>query len=134
MKYCVFDIETNGLIDEVTKIHCLSYAIYTDNILIRAGCITNIEDIPSFIKEQNILVGHNIIRYDVPVLEKILGIKITSRLIDTLALSWYLYPSRVKHGLEGFGEEFGVLKPVIKDWSNLSIEEWLFIGIVVALL
>lgn len=125
MRYTVLDIETDGLIDEVTKIHCLSYAIYVDNILIDKGALRNYYEISNFIMEQKILVGHNIIRYDIPVLEKILGIKITARLIDTLALSWYLYPNRIKHGLESFGEEFGVLKPVINDWTNLSVEEYI---------
>lgn len=125
MRYAVLDIETDGLIDEVTKIHCLSYAIYIDNVLIERGSLRSYNEIINFILLQGILVGHNIIRYDIPVLEKILGIKITARLIDTLALSWYLYPSRIKHGLEGFGEEFGVLKPVINDWTNLSVEEYI---------
>ena len=45
--------------------------------------------------------------------------------MDTLALSWYLEPKRVRHGLEWWGEEFGVEKPVIDDWDNLEIGDYI---------
>ena len=122
--YTVFDIETNGLIETVSKIHCLSYQKYVGNELIQSGTITTINGIRQFLEENPVLVGHNIIRYDIPVLEKLLGIKITSRLIDTLALSWYLYPMKPKHGLEFWGDDLGVPKPPIEDWENLKLEDY----------
>lgn len=45
-------------------------------------------------------------------------------IIDTLALSWYLEPSRAKHGLEDYGVEFGVPKPKIYDWESLTQEDY----------
>lgn len=74
--------------------------------------------------EADILICHNLIRWDVPVYERLLGIKIKAKLIDTLALSWYLYPLRNKHGLESHGEDLGIAKPVITDWSNQTQEEY----------
>lgn len=73
---------------------------------------------------QPVLIGHNIQRYDIPNLERLLNIKIKARLIDTLALSWYLYPQRSLHGLESWGEDFNVKKPEVEDWDNLSYEEY----------
>ncbi len=70
------------------------------------------------------LVGHNIIRFDIPAIERVLDIKVTARLVDTLGLSWYLNHERPKHGLEGYGEDYGVPKPVIKDWNTLTPEEY----------
>ena len=64
------------------------------------------------------------IRFDIPAVEKVLGIKVKARLIDTLALSWYLHHDRMKHGLEGYGEDYGVPKPVIKDWNTLTPQEY----------
>lgn len=125
MRYAVFDIETDGLIDDVTRVHCLSYKIYDNIKLIEAKNLVNYNEILEFISTQEILVGHNIIRYDIPVLEKLLNTKIRARLIDTLAISWYLYPLRPKHGLESFGDEFGIPKPVISDWVNLTVEEYI---------
>ena len=120
MEY-VFDIECNGLNPD--KIHCAVIHSgdrdawkYRDNTsqLFFNQCV-----------EEDYLIGHNIIRYDIPVLERILGTKIKAKLVDTLALSWYLYPERNKHGLADWGVEFGIPKPVIDDWDNLSEAEYL---------
>src|SRR6187402_320449 len=126
MEYTVFDIEADELLDKVTIVHCLSYQTYSEGKQITDGSFTNYDDIRVFCKAQKILVGHNIIKYDMPVLRKLLGIDSDAILIDTLALSWYLYPMRKKHGLEVWGDELGVPKPVITDWKNLSIQEYIF--------
>lgn len=114
----IFDIEADGLSD-ATKIHVLSY---------REGGILksthNYGKMREVLLKAKILIGHNIILYDIPTIERILGIKIKAKLVDTLALSWYLYPKRNVHGLESWGEEFGVPKPKIDDWENLSPEEY----------
>lgn len=126
MKYTVFDIEADGLLDTITKIHCLSYHVYEGKKLLFSGTITDYAQMKSFIESQEILVGHNIIQYDVPALEKILSINNTARLIDTLGLSWYLSPIKgFLHGLEAWGERFGVPKPVIEDWENQTLEEYI---------
>ena len=116
----VFDVEANGLLDKATKIHCLSYT--TDGKHYQT--IFDYSDMRDLILSQHGLVGHNIIRYDVPLIEKILGIKIKSRLFDTLPMSWVLNYNRSKHGLESFGEDFGIPKPQIDDWYNLTNEEY----------
>ncbi len=124
MIYTVVDIETDGLLETVSKIHCLSYKKMEDGRELRRGTIVHPNRMIKFLQEQNIIVGHNITKYDIPVLEKLLQIKIKARLIDTLGLSWYLYPTRIKHGLEGWGEELGVPKPPILDWVNLTLSEY----------
>jgi hypothetical protein len=126
MRYTIFDIEADGLYDSVSKIHCLSASIYDKNVLIESVSFTNYHDIIDFLDKQVVLVGHNIIRYDLPVLKKILGYYPNKAvLIDTLALSWYLYPNRPEHGLEYWGDALGVAKPVVEDWQNSSIEEYI---------
>jgi DNA polymerase I-like protein with 3'-5' exonuclease and polymerase domains len=125
MNFTILDIETDGLLDEVSKIHCLSYCIINlEGIIIEQGSFTDYNDIIDFVTNCDNIVGHNIVTYDIPVLEKILNIKITCPLFDTLPLSWTLYPKREKHGLEVHGEDLGVPKPKIKDWKNLSIQEY----------
>ena len=116
----VFDVEANGLLDKATKIHCLSYTSDGKDY----KTIFDYSDMRDLILSQHGLVGHNIIRYDVPLIEKILGIKIKSRLFDTLPMSWVLNYNRSKHGLESFGEDFGIPKPQIDDWHNLTNEEY----------
>ena len=91
----------------------------------RIKSTTDYDEMRKFFKGADVLVGHNIYRWDIPVVERILGIKITSKIVDTLALSWYLYPDKGKHGLESWGEHFGIPKPEITDWDNLSIREYI---------
>ena len=116
----VFDIETDGLLNEMTKIHVLSYS--DDGKTIHHT--HDYDEMREFFATRKTIAGHNIIRFDAPAVEKILGIKIKSRMIDTLALSWYINHTRMKHGLEGYGEEYGVPKPVIKDWNTLTPQEY----------
>lgn len=78
-----------------------------------------------FFCKSKLLIGHNITRFDIPVVEKLLGIKVEAKIVDTLALSWYLEPKRTRHGLEQYGEEFGVPKPEIDDWEGLTTQEYI---------
>ena len=116
----VFDVEADGLLDEATKIHCLSYT--SDGI--KYDTLFRYNDMRKLVLSQKGLIGHNIVRYDVPLLEKILGINITARLFDTLPMSWVINYGRPKHGLDSFGEDFNIPKPKISDWLNLTREEY----------
>lgn len=122
----VFDIETNGLLEEVTKLHCLSYTKFTYEEIIEQKSITS-SQVLDFLEEnkEETLIGHNIVLYDIPVLEKLFNFKVENELYDTLWLSRYLYPKRTRHGLEEWGETFGIPKPKIEDWSNRSLEEYI---------
>tara|TARA_R110000782_G_scaffold35642_2_gene85122 strand:+ start:2426 stop:4492 length:2067 start_codon:yes stop_codon:yes gene_type:complete len=122
MKTCVFDIEADSL--NPTKIHCLVASIYSNDEW-RQKTTTDYDSMRSFLEGTNTIIGHNIARWDVPVLERLLGVKIGCKIIDTLALSWYLYPDRLKHGLADWGEYFGVPKPKVDDWENLPIETYI---------
>lgn len=113
----VFDVEADSL--NPTKIHCLTKQ--EEGV---ARTTSNYDNMRNLLSRDIILIGHNIIRWDIPHLERLLGIKVRAKLVDTLALSWYLEPKRVLHGLESYGEEFGVPKPPITDWENLTLEEY----------
>lgn len=115
----IVDVESDGLLEDATKIHCMAWTTPT-------GVVSTSEysEMVRVLTSAKTLVGHNIILYDIPLLERILGIKIKAQLIDTLALSWTLFPDRLIHGLESYGEEYGVPKPEINDWHNLSSEEY----------
>ena len=114
----VFDIETDGL--DPTLIHVLSWA--NDGGEVKSTY--DYDEMRHVLLNSETLCGHNIIRYDIPAVEKLLGIKVTARLIDTLGLSWYINHWKTKHGLAEYGVEYGVPKPVIDDWENLSPEEY----------
>lgn len=120
-------MEADGLLDEATKIHVLSY-----NMLGKTGNLSGekeSERIKKFfqyhIGTKTPIVMHNGITYDVPLAEKIYGIDLSElMLIDSLSLSWYLNTDRQIHGLDSFFADYGIAKPKIDDWENLSYEEY----------
>ena len=116
----IFDVEADGLLDKATKIHVLSYRTPEGNVV----STHDYDEMRSILSNADTLIGHNIIMYDIPLVEKLLGIEVKARLIDTLALSWYLNHSRNIHGLDSYGTEFGVPKPKITDWENLTPAEY----------
>lgn len=117
----IFDIECDSL--NATKIHCFSYC-NTGNATLHS--LTNYEDIISLLEKCDTLIGHNIVKFDIPVLEKLLNIKIKAQLIDTLGISWYLNPLQLKHGLEEWGNILGIEKPKIDNWETLGIEKYIY--------
>ena len=114
----VFDIETDGL--DATKIHVLSWEDDSGKI----KSTHDYDTMRTFFEQSDTLIGHNIIRFDIPVAEKVLDIKIKAKLVDTLALSWYVNHTKPKHGLETYGEYYNVKKPEVTDWVNLTQEEY----------
>ena len=66
--------------------------------------------------------GHNLIGYDLPVLERLWGLSVApERIVDTLVLSRLYDPSRPGgHSLKVWGELLGFPKGDHDDWSCLS--------------
>lgn len=68
-------------------------------------------------------IGHNLLGYDLPVLQSILGITIpVENVVDTLVVSKLLDYPRDGHSLEHYGEEFKFPKGNISDFSKYSEE------------
>lgn len=123
MNASIFDIEANGL--KPDKIWVLS--VYYQN---KEGkwckkSTSNYDEMRKYFLTPRTLVGHFIKMYDIPVVERILKIKIPkeSVIIDTCALSWALYPAKKLHGLEEWGEELGFAKVKIEDGEWFGIGE-----------
>ena len=143
----VFDLETNGLLHDLTRIHCL--AIYDSEI----------DEIETFNDEKNnkysitegisklavadTIVGHNIIGFDLPAISKLYHFfTTTARIVDTLLLSrlfhtnildidrkhkWRHMPLQLygRHSLESYGYRLGEYKGEFgktSDWSEWSQE------------
>lgn len=120
----IFDIETDGLLDDVSKIHCMSW-YDIDNHLGMIETTTSLQVMQDVMDRASTLIGHNIVCYDIPVLER-MGVKVGTHatLIDTLALSWNLMPNRKSHGLGAWGITIGNDKISIDDWQNLSEDDY----------
>ena len=64
------DLETNGLLDTVTKIHCIA-AKDIDTKEVHFFGPDRVEEGVRFLASADLLVFHNGIRYDIPVIEKL---------------------------------------------------------------
>lgn len=125
--YCS-DIEGDGLLDFISKIWCASFQ-ELDHYMNEKGkpfTVTTMEEVEAFFGDpDNILVMHNGVSFDKAAVEKVLKIKVEAEIIDTLFLSWYLYPKMLRHGLAVWGEELGIKKPDIDNWEDLTLEEYM---------
>lgn len=129
-KATVSDIEADNLLKDATLIHVLSYQMEGKESVKSINKKDQYERIRKFfqyhIDNKIPLVMHNGISYDVPLVEKILEMDLSElMLIDTLALSWYLNFDRKSHGLDTFHADYGIEKPKIDDWENLTFEDYL---------
>lgn len=125
----VADLEADALLDEATLIHILCCELQDGKTFdIQGEDHQRIQKFFQYHIDNGIpIVIHNGITYDIPLIEKLLGVDLSEvMLIDSLYVSWYLYFNRMKHGLDSFFEDFGIAKPKIDDWQNLTREEYTY--------
>lgn len=121
MREVVFDLETTGLAYECDKIHILSYT-YNGIDLVSTSDYAEMVDF--FSQEGTLFVAHNSVMFDMVVVNRILGVPLTyDKMVDTLALSWNLWPDRGSHGLASFQSASGVEKPKVDDWVDVTWEQ-----------
>lgn len=123
MRRCIFDLEADNLLRSVTKIYCLCYR-WEDETEVKR--ITDLGRIKAFFQQENVIfTGHNIVTYDLAVVEKLLGVSVPyQNCIDTLTLSWHLFEDRLQHGLESWGKDVGIEKVKVanEQWQEGNIE------------
>lgn len=120
--YIVLDIEANGL--KPTKLWCLVWS----NLDTGETHTLAAADIPRFwagVEEDPsiIVIGHNAISYDVPVLNRLCHRNVPlTRVIDTQVMSYLYHPKlrdeHGKHSLAAYGARFGIPK------VGIGIEQW----------
>ena len=121
MKQIVFDIEANGLNPDT--VWCIiAYEREAKEYIEWSGdTLPNFKD---WVKEQDELevIGHNIIGYDIPVLERLLKVDFSKcKVTDTLVMSRLAEPSRLGgHSLENWGQLLHQPKGEHSDWLNFS--------------
>lgn len=86
----VFDIETNGLMPEVDTIHCIVAQDVDTKEVFEFRPHETSEGL-ALLKSADELIGHNIISYDIPVIEHITGVSFDKAITDTLVMSRLIY-------------------------------------------
>lgn len=130
----IFDIETNGLLKETTKLHSL--VIYDTEKSRLISCTDNdyeggykLQYGLELLKEAAEIAGHNIVKFDLPALQKLYpDWDIKGKVFDTLLMSKLVYPDigetddknirkgsfpkslRGRYGLKAWGYRLGKLK------------------------
>jgi len=141
----VLDLESNGLLPVMDTIHCIVLRnVDTGNLI---SCADqpghhSLETALDFIKEATLLVGHNIIKFDLPALRKIypgFQLRPDVQYYDTLVVSRVMWPelepvdaakfSHIprkyfgRHSLAAWGERLGVSKINFKEESKKDNDE-----------
>jgi DNA polymerase I-like protein with 3'-5' exonuclease and polymerase domains len=136
----IFDMETDGLLDECTKIHCIALTTPNGDTSLFAQ-----DDVPMalhHLANAECIVGHNIIGFDIPVIKKLYPKWQTqARVRDTLVMSRLAYPNlmdtdyiaekipkqyRGSHSLKAWGYRLDTLKGKFShedtDWSEYTLD------------
>ena len=124
MTRLMFDIETNGLAP--TKVWC----IVTKDID-TGSVVTYVEgqwsQFNKAIEQAQEVIGHNIIGYDIPACERLLGTDFSAcKITDTLVMSRLANPQREAHSLGHWGEKLGYPKGDYSDWSQYTHDMLLY--------
>lgn len=120
----IVDIESDGLLDEATKIHCLGLGYEVDGVW-QVSTTTDYSDIQKLFETDCIIVGHNIYEYDLPLVQKIIPqTKVEAFFIDTLFLSWMLQDGRSKHSVQSYAQDYGLSKVEVQshEWDGSNME------------
>ena len=121
----VFDLEGDGLLYKITKIHCIVAKDLKTREVFKFRP-HQIEDGLNLLSSADQIVGHNICGFDIPAIKKLYPQFAYKKLKDTLCMSKLFNPERFGgHSLESYGEQFKRSKPVHEDWSVFS-EDMLF--------
>ena len=140
MSRLLFDIETDGLLHTATKVHCIGILdVDTGEARSFIGG-HNIGDAMEALEQADEIIGHNIIRFDIPALKKLVGFnpKPGQKVTDTLIVSRLKYPALKatdlntipsehvgRHTLAAWGHRLGEHKG---DYSQIKRVEALALG------
>lgn len=143
----LFDIETNGLPRKgMDCIHCIVAKDLDTEQVFRfndTGSIQSVTNGITLLQEADVLIGHNIVGFDIPVIQQIYPFFQTKAVLyDTLILSRMFFPDILsrdyrkkpigmpaklygRHSLEAWGYRLGDYKGEFgktTDWSDWSME------------
>lgn len=129
MKRALFDLETNGLLDELTTIHCAAVKDLDTGDL-KTFDPTTIHELCPYLATFDQLVSHNGIGFDFPALRKVFGWEFNGEKVDTLLMSRMQRPNRPfppkcpkstgPHSVEAWGYRLGHAKVDHDDWTTYS--------------
>lgn len=130
MQITFADLEADGLLAEATVVHCGVFKNQATGVVTKFRP-TQIKQMLAFMDTIDVMIMHNGIGYDWPLLEKLHKYRFKGKRVDTLIMSRLLNPKRVippnclnrgagPHSLEAWGYRVGRGKPSHDDWQVFS--------------
>ena len=121
MTRLVFDIEADGLLNNVTQIWCI-VTMDADTGVVTRYPHDKIPEGIAALPEADCLIGHNIIGYDLKAIWKLHGEwEKVPLIVDTYVVSRSLWPERqAGHSLEAWGNRLGFPKIDFNDYTQYT--------------
>ena len=130
MKIVTGDLEADGLLDEATRVWCGVFKDLSTKEVVKFKP-DDVEEMLTYLDTVDVLIMHNGIGYDLPLLKKLYGYEFKGQVVDTLLMSRLQKPSRGlppncpnkragPHSVEAWGYRVGRGKPEHNDWANFS--------------
>ena len=116
----LFDIESDELLDKATKIHCI-VALDLDSGTLHSFTPDRIKDGVELLRKATLLVGHNILTFDVPMVEKLYGVALACEIRDTLVMSRLIWPDIRDTDFQTYGKDKAFPKELI---GRHSLKAW----------
>lgn len=131
MKVGLFDVEANGFLNQATHVHCAVVKILGGAS--KSFRPTQIKEFLDYLDTFDVLIVHNGIGYDWPLLKKLYGYEFKGKKVDSLIMSRLLNPKRMvpfncpdktigPNSIAAWGYRVGRGKPEHNDWENFSEE------------
>ena len=120
----ILDIETNGFLDVLDKIHCMVFRD-VDTQKVYSYNPDQINEGLNLLKKATLIIGHSVMGFDLPAIEKVTGYKYEGEILDTLLCSRLIWSNMVevdyikkdlppkligKHSIESWGYRLGLRK------------------------
>lgn len=130
MKIRIFDIEAKGFLPDVDEVFCAVFSDVDEKEIVKFRP-HEMKEMMEYMDSCDVIIGHNILSYDLPVLKHVLGYEYKGKKVDTLIMSRLLNPKRLlpfnaidkkagPHSLYAWGVRLGVDKPEHEDWEKFS--------------
>ena len=131
MKVGLLDVEADGFVNQATHVHCA--VVKTLGGASRSFRPTQIKEFLAYLDTFDVLIVHNGIGYDWPLLKKLYGYEFKGKKVDSLIMSRLLNPKRLvpfncpdksigPNSIAACGYRVGRGKPEHNDWENFSEE------------
>ena len=90
----LFDLETTGLLRRGSQLHCIVARDMADSgdALVWDSPRRNLDEGVEQLRRADVLVGHNVLGFDIPMIQELYDFDFQGQVIDTLVLSRLFYP------------------------------------------